>query len=285
MDYWVLATGILMALNNGWVGTHLVFRGKVMVADAMSHAVLPGLVLAYLCFGWGGGFWMEIFAAIGAIAMIFVYQWLEKQSIGRTDAALAVTFTWLFALGLVLVTSFASYAHLDTDAVLFGNLVWSGFIFSETGTFADAVPRAFWIQLGLFMLHLLWVIPNQKTLWYGAIDPGFMQSLGAFHKGDRGLMLLTALHAVWSFEQAGAILVVGLLILPGTVAWYFPIRQRKQPKGQFMWLVSGAFTLTTATLGIGLGYLFNAELGATLVLTMAICSLGIWAWWQKRECR
>jgi manganese/zinc/iron transport system permease protein len=285
MDIWVLATGMLMAINNGWVGTHLVFRGKVMVADAMSHAVLPGLVLAYLCFGWGGGFWMEIFAAIGALGMVVVYTWLEKQTTGRTDAALAVTFTWLFALGLVLVTSFAAYAHLDTDAVLFGNLVWSGFIFPETGTWVDGVPKAFWIQLFLLALHLTWLMPNQKTLWYGAIDQGFMQSMGAFRNGNRGLMILTALHAVWSFEQAGAILVVGLLIIPGTVAWYYPIGQRTAHKGQFMWLVSGIFAIVTSAVGISLGYIFNVELGATLILTMTLCSVCVWAWWQKRECR
>ncbi len=282
MDYWVLATGLLMALNNGWVGSHLVFRGKVMVADAMSHAVLPGLVLAYLCFGWNGGFWMEIFAAAGALGMLAVYSWLEKQSAGRSDAALAVTFTWLFALGLVLVTVFAEYAHLDTDAVLFGNLVWSGFIYPETQTWVDQVPKAFWIQLGLLTANLLWLMPRQQMLWYGAVDAGFMDSMGAFKKGERGLMVLTSLHAVWSFEQAGAILVVGLLLIPGTVAWYLPMSKRREKRGQFIWVSSGIFALVFASIGISLGYYLNTELGATLLLSMALGSLLLWGVWKKR---
>lgn len=271
MDFWVLLTGVLMALNNGLIGMHLVFRGRVMISDAISHAVLPGIVLAWLFLGLRTGIGAELAAALAATAMLWLYKKIEKATIGRHDAALAATFTWMFALGIVLITWFAGYAHMDADAVLFGNLAWAGLIYTESGTFLDLIPRPVWIQVILLTINTFWLIPRSKSLWFQAIDPIFMQSAGLKKNTDRLLMMLTALHAVWSFEQAGAVLVTGLMIFPGAATWIFP--RLKNLRSAPWWQITGftcIFAVIGAFIGISAGFALNIELSAALTLSLAL---------------
>ncbi len=149
-DFWVMLTASLVASSCGFIGCFLILRRMAMLGDAISHSVLLGIVLAFLLTHSLGGIADVYRSGRYGLVTTFVIQ-LIHQGGAQEDAAIGVTFTGLFALGVVLLTLYAGNVHLDTQHVLFGEiayvpwdiLVWNGM---ELG------PRAVWIVGGVFLL-------------------------------------------------------------------------------------------------------------------------------------
>lgn len=189
-----------------------------MVGDAISHSVLLGIVLAFLITHSLGALPMFIGAAIMGLFTTFVIQ-LIHQGGAQEDAAIGVTFTGLFALGVVLLTLFAGDVHLDTQHVLYGEiayvpwdlLVWNG---------VELGPRAIWIVGGVFALSLTVTGLLYKEFKLCAFDPVLALTMGIpvtlLHYVQ---MTLVSLTTVAAFDSVGAILAIAMLIAPGAAAY------------------------------------------------------------------
>lgn len=189
-----------------------------MIGDAISHSVLLGIVLAFLITHSLGALPMFIGAVVMGVFTTFVIQ-LVHQGGAQEDAAIGVTFTGLFALGVVLLTLFAGDVHLDTQHVLYGEiayvpwdiLVWNGI---ELG------PRAVWIVGGVFALTLLVTGFLYKEFKLCAFDPVLALTMGIpvtlLHYVQ---MTLVSLTTVAAFDSVGSILTIAMLIAPGATAY------------------------------------------------------------------
>ena len=123
-DLYIILTAILVSSSCALLGCYLILRKMAMVGDAISHAVLPGIVIAFLISGGRDSTTMLIGAGMIGILTTFLIEFLHTKAGLQTDASIGVTFTWLFAVGVVMITLFAGRIDLDQDCVLYGEIAY-----------------------------------------------------------------------------------------------------------------------------------------------------------------
>ena len=245
IDTWIALTGALAAMACALPGTWLVLRRQSLLGDALSHAVLPGIVLAYLGMSWmeeigwladpshvtsttGIGRVAEgmslvarrqgalfVGAALSGVLAALLSEVVQRWGRVERSAALGVVFTSMFALGLLLIRLFADRAHLDPGCVLYGNLETTAFD-TIGGT---TIPQAVVVNAGMLLINGLLILLFFKELCLNTFDPELGAAQG-LKPGwvSLGLMSLTAATVVAAFESVGAILVIAMLIVPGATA-------------------------------------------------------------------
>lgn len=242
LDTWITVTGGLAAMACALPGTWLLLRRQSLIGDALSHAVLPGIVIAYMVVaslehnGWLGTpsaasgvgriaegmnlaarrqFALFAGAAISAVITAALSEAVQRWGRVERSAALGVIFTSMFALGLLLIRLFADSAHLDPDCVLYGNLEATG-LDTLAGT---KIPRAALVNGVMVLLNGSLVLLFFKQLRLNTFDPELGASQGLSPAVvSLVLMSITAATIVAAFESVGAILVIAMLIVPGATA-------------------------------------------------------------------
>ena len=207
--YWpILAEGALVSVALGLIGCFLVVRGLSLLGDALSHSVLPGIVLGFLVGGSLHSPWILIGATLVGMAAAVLVQTVQQHSRVKEDASLGIIFTSLFALGVVMINLYAGQADLDPGCVLYGNIEY--FILDH---------HAIWVMAAILALVAGGIVFFYRHLLVSTFDPALATSLGipaaAVHYALMGVLSLTI---VASFEAVGAILAVALLVLPGATA-------------------------------------------------------------------
>ena len=218
LDGWIIAVGALCGIACALLGSFLVLRKMSMMGDAISHAVLPGLAVAFLVSGSRASWPMFVGAAVVGILTAVFTEWIREK--GRVDegASMGVVFTALFALGLVLIVQAADTVDIDPGCVLYGAMEFTPLDTTELAGFH--VPRVA-LTLGVVALvNLLFVVLFFKELKLSSFDPSLATTLGISAKWMHyALMTLVAITAVASFEAVGNILVVAVLIVPAAAAY------------------------------------------------------------------
>jgi len=258
LDAAPLAALALSSVTLAILGCFLVLRRQALFGDALAHAVLPGLVVAWLITGSRGPLAMFL-GALGA-GLVTSALTLVVTRYGRVErgAALGVVFTGLFALGVVLIeTTGARQVDLDIGCVLSGQLellVWPGVTSAR-----DLLDAATWRSLphsvpALALVHVLtlaFVLGARRPLALAIFDPRFARSIGARPGVCGGALYgLVTVAVVASFEAVGSILVVGLLVTPAATLRLAAPRAA----GNLGQLVGGAalLGLVTALAGYGI---------------------------------
>lgn len=217
-DFWIILTGTLVAATCGVLGCFLVLRKMAMVGDAISHSVLPGIAIAFLVSGTRDSLLMLVGAAVLGLITVFLIQTLQNGGL-QSDASIGIVFTALFAVGVIIISRNAAHIDLDLDCVLFGEIAyvqWDTLIINGY----DMGPAAVWMLGGVLLIVLLVIGLFYKQFKLCAFDPALAAAVGIpvalFHYL---LMGLVSLSTVASFESVGAILVVGMLIVPASTAY------------------------------------------------------------------
>lgn len=207
--YWpILLQGALVSISLGLIGCFLVVRGMSLLGDALSHSVLPGIVIGFLIGGSLHSPWILVGATAVGMLAAFLVQSVHSGSRVKEDASLGIVFTALFALGVVLINLYAGQADLDPGCVLYGNI--ESFIVDRGGI------RPMAVILGLIVAGLLIFY---RPLLVSTFDPLLAHSLGiCVTLVHYVLMAVLSLTVVTSFEAVGSILAVALLIIPGATA-------------------------------------------------------------------
>lgn len=214
---WSMAIAATVSASCALVGTFLVVRRMSLLGDAIAHAVLPGIVVGVLAGGSLGG----PLVIAGAVAASLLTVWLTqalRAGVGLAeDAGAGVVFTTLFALGVVIVSLFASRIDLDPDCVLFGVLELAAFDLMPVG--AVMVPRALvtasviLVSVGL-MLAVTW-----RMQVFTAFDLDAARAVGVpVGILTTALLAATAAATVAGFEAVGSVLVVSMLVVPAAAA-------------------------------------------------------------------
>jgi ABC-type Mn2+/Zn2+ transport system permease subunit len=214
---WSMATAAVVSAACALVGSFLVVRRMSLLGDAIAHAVLPGIAVAVLAGGRLGG----PLVLAGAVAAALVTVWLTRaihESVGLAeDAGAGVVFTSLFALGVVLVTLFASQIDLDPQCVLFGILELAAFDLVPLGPFL--VPRALVTAVAVLGLVAATLLATWRLQVFTAFDQAAARAAGVPVAAVTMLLLgTTAVATVAAFEAVGAVLVVAMLVVPAATA-------------------------------------------------------------------
>jgi manganese/zinc/iron transport system permease protein len=218
-DLSIIFTASLVASSCALLGCFLILRKMAMVGDAISHAVLPGIVIAFLISGSRDSMTMLIGAGLIGVLTTFLIEFLHKKAKLQTDASIGVTFTWLFAIGVVLISLFAGKVDLDQDCVLYGEIAYVPLDTLIVGG-QSIGPRALYIMGIILTIIILFICVGYKELFLTTFDPAYASAIGIsttlWHYLLMGAVSATT---VASFESVGAILVVALLIAPAATAY------------------------------------------------------------------
>lgn len=271
-SFWIILTGSLVAVSCALLGTFLILRKMSMVGDAISHSVLPGIVIAFFIAGSMQSIWMLVGAGIIGVLTTFLIEFFHQKGRLQTDASIGVTFTWLFALGVILVTYYAGNAHIDQDCILYGEIAYVpiDLIYDSSGN--PIGPKAVIILAVVLLLIVSFIIAFYKELFITTFDASYAKAIGiATNKWHYALMGLVSLTTVASFESVGAILVVALLIAPAASA-YLITHQLK-----LMLVLSALFGILSSIGGYWLSYLLDGSIAGAMVTVsgfiFAICYL------------
>ncbi len=194
------ALGALVATVCAVLSCFLVLRGWSLMGDAVSHAVLPGIVLAYIA-----GLPLGVGAFASGLLCATATGWIKRHTRVKEDTVMGVVFTGLFAFGLVLHVRTPSDLHLDH--ILFGNLL-------------GIEPAQLRQTAILCALVLGVVLVLRRTLLLAAFDPAQTRVLGLPLRAlDTLLLALLALAIVAALQAVGIILVIAMLVTPGATAF------------------------------------------------------------------
>ncbi len=215
----IILTGVLTAASCALIGSFLVLRRLSLVGDAISHTVVLGIVLAALLTGDITGIPTLIGATVVGVLTVVLVELVTRSSLVKEDAAIGLVFPALFALGVLLISRYASNVHLDVEHVLYGEIAYTPFdTFVVAGW--DLGPRALWTLGGIGLLDLLFVLGFYKELKLATFDSALAAAVGlspaVIHYA---LMFVVSLTTVGAFDAVGAVLVVALLIVPPSTAY------------------------------------------------------------------
>ncbi|HPR30264.1 MAG: metal ABC transporter permease [Chitinophagales bacterium] len=257
--FWIILTGSLVAATSGLLGCFLVLRKMALVGDAISHAVLPGIAIAFLISGSRSSVPMLLGAAAFGLFCTVLIEVFSKRARVQEDAAIGISFTWLFAIGVILITFFADKVDLDQECVLYGEIAFVGF---ETWL---GIPVAVW-TLGVLLIFILAMIGlGYKGLFITTFDPEYATTLGISVAGWHYLLMSSvSVTTVFTFESVGAILVVAFLIIPAATAYLLTHKLKT------MLLLATLIGITSSILGYYLALWLNASISGSMVVVLGV---------------
>ena len=200
-------------------GVFLVLRRMALMSDAISHAILLGIALAFFVTQDLTSPLLIVAAAATGVVTVSLVELLNRTRLVREDAAIGLVFPVLFSLGVILITRFAGDVHLDIDAVLLGELAFAPFDrFVMLGY--DLGPQALYVMGAILLLNVAFIAVFYKELKLATFDAGLAAALG-FSPAlvHYALMALVSVTAVGAFDAVGSVLVVALMIAPPASAY------------------------------------------------------------------
>lgn len=223
---------------------YLVLKGWSLMGDAISHAVLPGIVLAYVA-----GLPLSVGAFVAGLSCAGLTGYLKENSRVKEDTVMGIVFSGMFGFGLVLFTKIETDQHLEH--ILFGNLLGV--------SVPDLIETAI-IAGGTFLIVML----KRRDLLLYCFDPQHARAVGLpVRLIHYGLLVLLALTIVTSLKAVGIILVVAMLVAPGAIAYLLADRF------EHMLVIAMAAAIGSSVVGTLISFHIDGATGPCIVLTQA----------------
>lgn len=265
-DFWIIFTASLVAINAALLGCFLVLRKMAMVGDAISHAVLPGIVVAYFFSGDKTSGLLLFGATLTGVIASAIIDFLSRKAKIQGDASIGITYTLLFALGMIMIASGGGdNVDLDMNCVLYGDIATINLdkVIVDGNLYIG--PYAFYVELVAFFIILIVLLAGFKGFKLISFNEDFAKSLGVNTGIWHYLMMgLVALTTVVGFEVVGAVLVVGFLIIPPATAQLL-VNQLKN-----MLIVAVAFGVGAVIIGFYVASWFNVSYTGGMILVAGI---------------
>lgn len=263
-DLWIILTGIFVAISCALPGCFLILRNLSMVGDAISHAVLPGIVIAYLMTGSKDTIAMFIGAGLLGLLTTFLIEFFHQKASLQTDAAIGVVFTFLFSIGVVLISLYTQYLNLDQHTVLYGEIAFIPFDTWSIGKL-NMGPIPTWIMGGITILITTVIITGFKELQITSFDSFLATSLGlSAILWHYILMGMVSIVSVASFKSVGAVLVLAFIVGPPATAY---LVSDKLPKMLFFAAFYGSIA---AISGYYIALLFNSSISGSMAFAIGL---------------
>lgn len=262
-ELWVLIIGCLVAIPCSVVGCFLVLRKSVMISDAIAHAVLPGIVIAYVISESLNGFAMFIGASVFGILTTFLIETLSRKSFVQKDASIGVIYTLLFSLGIIMMSSLSVNVDLDPEHILYGNILHTPFYSVITDSGINLGPKSVW-TLGVINLLVIGIVVSFfRYFKITSFDAKFASSIGiSTMVWHYLLMSMVSFTTVGAFESVGAILVIAFISIPAVTAYLITDSLKK------MILLSILISCSTVIVGLRLNIFLNSSATGSITLVM-----------------
>jgi manganese/zinc/iron transport system permease protein len=262
-DIAIVLVGALVGIASSLLGAFLVLRKSSLLADAISHSILLGIILVYFITQNQASPFYVVGASVVGVATVALTELLANSKRVKNDAAIGLVYPLLFAVAVLLINVFARNVHIDQDAVLLGEI---GFVWIDTFTIgALEIPRAILTTSIVTLVNLAFVIIFFKELKLATFDPGLAAALGfsptlIYY----ALLSLTSITAVTAFDSVGAVLLVAFVIVPPATAYLLTDKLWR------MLLYGVMFALCSSLLG----YIFAVALDVSIG-GMMVCVSGV----------
>jgi len=238
-----LLAGTMVGILCAVIGTYVVLRGMAFLGDALAHAILPGVAIAYL---FGGN--LLLGALVAAIVVAIGIGYFSRQGTVKEDTAIGILFAAALSLGVAMISSIRTYA-VDLSHILFGNVL-------------GVSPTDLWLTAGLGLVILLTVFLLYRPFMVISFDPVLAATLRLPTELLRNIMLiLLAVTIVVSLQTVGVGLGAAMLVTPAATAYLLTKRLSS------MMLVSAALGAVSSIVGLYVSYYMNIVSGSAIVLT------------------
>lgn len=246
-------------------GIFLVLRGVALISDAISHAVLLGIVLLFLVIQDLHSPLLLLGASISGVLTVVFTEWIIATHCLKKDAAIGLIYPLFFSIGVLLISCFARNAHLDLDMIFLGDLAYAPFNRAIIAGI-DFGPSAFIIMSIILGINILFITLFYKEITSSIFDPLFahlngMQPLIFYYI----LMILTSITTVGAFDVVGAIVVIALMITPPATALllssYLP----------HIISISISISIIASLLGYCIATLFDVSIAGSIATMSGVC--------------
>ena len=261
---------MLVAIACAIPGTFLVLRKMAMISDAISHSILPGIVLGFFMTHDLNSPILILLAAFSGVITVFLVEFIQKTGLVKKDTAIGLVFPALFSIGVILIAKNANDVHLDIDAVLLGELAFAPFdrlLFNDI----DLGPKSLWVIGTILMITITLLIMFFKELKLSTFDKGLAATLGfspiLIHYG---LMTVSSITVVGAFDAVGAILVVALMIAPAASAYLLTNDLKK------MLLLSCTFGVFATISGYWLANILDGSIAGSMTTMLGVIFLMVY---------
>lgn len=252
-----LSVVMITAVSCALLGVFLVLKNMAMVADALSHTVLLGIVLGYFIAGDLDSPILFVGAALLGVMTVYAIEYVVNKFAIQSDAATGLVFTLLFAISIILISKYARNVHLDVDVVLNGEVVFATLNTMEI--FGIQVPISFARMFVMLVINLAFVAVTYQQLKVSIFDPIYAKSIGvAVGLLNLVLMTLVSITTVVAFDTVGAILVISLMVAPALSAHLLSKRL------SIMLLVALLYGVINSVLGYYVAIYFNVSISGTI---------------------
>ncbi len=266
----------LVAIACAIPGTFLVLRKMALISDAISHSILPGLVLGFFITHDLGSPLLIVMAALSGVITVILVEFIQKTKLVKEDTAIGLVFPALFSIGVIMISKNANDIHLDTDVVLLGELAFAPFDRLLIDGL-DFGPKSLWIIGTILIITLGLLFAFFKELKISTFDAGLATALGfspvVLHYG---LMSVASVTTVGAFDAVGAILVVALMIAPAATAYLLTDNLKK------MLLLSVFFGVFAAISGYWLAHWLDASISGSMTTVLGMVFLLVYLFAPKR---
>jgi manganese/zinc/iron transport system permease protein len=257
-------------------GTFLVLRKMALISDAISHSILPGLVLGFFITHDLNSPLLIIMAALSGVVTVILVEFIQKTKLVKEDTAIGLVFPVLFSIGVIMIAKNANDVHLDTDAILLGELAFAPFDrFLVDGS--DLGPKSLWIIGTILLITIGLLFAFFKELKISTFDAGLATALGfspiMIHYG---LMSVASITIVGSFDAVGAILVVALMIAPAATAYLLTDNLKR------MLGLSVIFGVFSAIAGYWLAHWLDASISGSMTTILGFVFLIVYLFAPKK---
>lgn len=251
-------------------GVFLVLRKMSLISDAISHSILPGIVVGFLITHDLNSPWLILLATITGIITVVLVEAIQKTGLVKEDTAIGLVFPALFSIGVILIAKNANDVHLDVDAVLLGELAFAPFDRLLVAG-VDIGPKSLWVMGSILLLILGLLFAFFKELKVSTFDAGLSSALGIspviMHYG---LMSISSVTVVGAFDAVGAVLVIALMIAPAATAYLLTSNLKK------MLMLSVLFGVTAAIAGYWMAHLLDASISGSMTTMLGLLFLMVY---------
>lgn len=269
----VVLLAVLTSLACALPGVFVVLRKNSMLVDAIAHAVFPGIVLGFALTHDLRSPLLVLGAALTGLLVVLGSEYLQRTGLVTGDAPQGLVFPALFSVGVIMVSAEFSNIHLDTHAVLVGDLNLAAISTLTVGG-VQIGPSYLYVMLGVLIVNVAFIALLYPQLSVTTFDPAFATSIGVPVRAlNTAFMFLVAFTITAAFNAAGAILVLALMIVPGATAYLLSGRLGVvlaltaviAVAGSLVgfWIAYRLNAATSAGMSMFYGLLFTAVLGLT----------------------
>jgi manganese/zinc/iron transport system permease protein len=243
---------VVTAVTCSLPGVFLVLRKNAMMTEAVSHAILPGIVLGLVVTGTLDSPLLIVAASLTGLVVVIGTEYLQRTGLLEGDAPQGLIFPALFGLGVIMISLQFANVHLDEHVVLAGDLNIAGFVHLRIGDVSIG-PRYLYVMIGVLAMNIAFLILFYKELKISTFDPALADMLGFKTRRIHYLfMFLTSITITASFYAAGSILTVALMVAPAATA-YLITRRLKYT----IW-VTVVIAVVTSLAGFFVAYVLDA---------------------------